>query len=125
MNERGRIAQRHGGDEESPSLARLTFARIDSGVHLSTTTKKTRTRATTTPFDLASSITPKTWTLGRQSYAVAHDHVGSSALASVHETRGRIIVIGPDNWRFIGNVISYVTGIYRATLCDVAHIPRF
>lgn len=79
----GRIAQRHGGDT-GPGLSDLRADRF--GMHQSTTTKKTtRTRATTTPFDLASSTTPKTWTLGRQSYAVAHDHVGSSALR--HKTR--------------------------------------
>jgi len=44
-------------------MAGLTFARVDSA-HLST--------ATTTPSDLASSTTPpKTWTLGRPSYATA------------------------------------------------------
>ncbi|KAL0121978.1 hypothetical protein PUN28_007045 [Cardiocondyla obscurior] len=70
MNERGRVAQRHREVFElsSPDLHadRFDVASIDG--------KKTRT----TPFDLASSTTTKIWTLGRQNYAVAHDHVDPS-----------------------------------------------
>lgn len=58
-----------------PGLSDLRMGRF--GAHLSTTT----------PFDLASSTTPKTWTLGRQNYAIAHDYIGSSALASRRCTR--------------------------------------
>jgi len=65
---RSEVWRRQGVTE--PGLSDLRTGRF--GAHLSTTTK-TRMRATTTPFDLASSTTPKIWTLGRQSYAAARD----------------------------------------------------
>lgn len=71
MNAAASLGDERNQVSASPA-ARLTFARVDSAHLPMPTAKTTPTRSTTTtPFDLASSTTPETWTLGRPSYEVA------------------------------------------------------
>lgn len=92
-----RSEARGGEIEESPTWAYsssdLRAGRF--GACISTTRMAT---ATTTPFDLASSTTPpKSWTLGRPSYAAARDYLVTSVF-SVHadiyaRRRGELYVV--------------------------------